>query len=105
VLPGGRRAGLKAAGGLLTLDLRTPDPDCDILASAIRTVRRPAAVLLSGAARRLDALAEGRDRMTALVVQDPATCAEPALPGAALAAGLAPTLLTVPADLRRSRAA
>ena len=105
VLPGGRKSALKGAGGFLTLDLRTADPDSDILASAVAAVRHPAVALLSGAARPLDGLAAGRDRLAALFVQDPATCADPALPGAALAAGLSPSFLTFPFDMRRSRAA
>jgi two-component system chemotaxis response regulator CheB len=98
VMPGGRHGLIsKHTAGAFALNLR-PSGDTgsavDVVASVATVARSPLVILLSGEARALDALAAVRsDKTRAVWVQSPESCAMDALPRAAMACGVAQTIV------------
>lgn len=110
VMPGGRQGSVSrdSAGGL-SLDLGglrgSRRAEGDVIASAVAAAQVPLVILLSGEARPLDRLAATwAEKGGTLWVQSPESCVVEALPRAAIATGLAKTVVepgSLVAALRR----
>lgn len=99
VMPGGRQGSVsRDQAGVLSLTFANSAgagrAEGDLIASAVGAAQVPVVILLSGEARPLDRVAAAwAGKGGALWVQSPESCAVEALPRAAIAAGLAMTVV------------